>query len=163
MAPGRRWAGPPHVQDHSFDREFSAAISGALGGIGGAGGFHRLITQLVNDRFAADGNGTTYRRPGELMLAELRQLVATTEKDVTNLRPLAPPSAGRGARRRMVSAGWGTVHLSLPRPSADSLPALSLGRPRCDSNLVHARPNASRSRMREVSACTACPSRCTEG
>jgi hypothetical protein len=81
------------VADHSFDGEFTAALNRTLVGSGPSGGFHRLITQLVDDRLAASGNGETYRRLAELMLAQLRQLVATTEKDVAYLRPLVARGA----------------------------------------------------------------------
>lgn len=79
--------------DHSFDSEFIAALSHTFAGSGASGGFHRLIAQLVDDRIAARGNGRAYERLAELMLAQLRDLVATTEKEVGYLRPLVARGA----------------------------------------------------------------------
>jgi hypothetical protein len=52
------------------------------------GGAQKLITELIDIRTGSAANGDTYKELASSMLAELRELVATTPKEVSYLSPL---------------------------------------------------------------------------
>lgn len=79
---------PPRNAPMGFDRNL-------IDGIARGRGIHspeRLITQLVESVTKTGGRGQTYMSLAQRMLAELRQLVATTSKDVGYLTPLISQS-----------------------------------------------------------------------
>jgi hypothetical protein len=75
-----------------FDGELKKAILSSPS----FGSAEKLITALVDARTGSAADGAMYRRLAEAMIAQLRELVATTPKDVGYLAPLAEASRQRG-------------------------------------------------------------------
>ena len=79
---------PPRNAPMGFDRNL-------IDGIARGRGIHspeRMITQLIESVTKTGGGGQTYMGLAQRMLTELRQLVATTSKDVGYLTPLVSQS-----------------------------------------------------------------------
>lgn len=78
------WDTQPRSVPTFFNQDLQKAIltSPSLGGAG------ELITDLIDVRTGSAADGTTYRRLADEMLMQLRELVATTSKDVSYLTPL---------------------------------------------------------------------------
>jgi NAD-dependent SIR2 family protein deacetylase len=79
---------PPRNAPMGFDRNL-------IDGIARGRGIHspeRMITQLIESVTKTGGRGQTYMGLAQRMLTELRQLVATTSKDVGYLTPLVSQS-----------------------------------------------------------------------
>jgi NAD-dependent SIR2 family protein deacetylase len=70
-----------------FDSQFASTISSALG-VGMGESAHNLLTRLIDSRMGRGNNGAMYKRLADLMLDELRRLVATTRREVHYLMPL---------------------------------------------------------------------------
>lgn len=75
----------------NFDRRFKQALEGP----DSFGGVRKLMTDLIDDRTGSAASGATYRDLASAMLAELRDLVATTPKKTTYLRPLVTKGTKR--------------------------------------------------------------------
>lgn len=82
------WDTRPKSAPPFFNSQLQQAIASSPS-FGGAG---KLITDLIDARTGSAADGSTYRRLAEEMLAQLRELVATTPKDVGYLTPLAEAS-----------------------------------------------------------------------
>jgi hypothetical protein len=67
--------------NHHFERALSQPHS--------FGGVKKLITDLIDIRTGSAANGYTYKELAAAMLAELRELVVTTPKEVGYLTPIA--------------------------------------------------------------------------
>jgi hypothetical protein len=74
----------------SFNRELSKAVEGSPS----FGGAQQLITKLIDSRTGSAADGRTYRDLAKTMVNELRELVATTAKEVGYLSPLAQAARG---------------------------------------------------------------------
>lgn len=71
----------------TFDN-FNYQFDKALGHPHSFGGVKKLITELIDIRTGSAANGDTYRELASAMLAELRDIVATTPKKSAYLNPL---------------------------------------------------------------------------
>lgn len=79
------WDIRPRSAPAFFDDKLGKALLEGHG-INPAG---KLLVELIDSRIQSAATGKTYRELAELMLSELRDLVATTDKDVRYLSPLA--------------------------------------------------------------------------
>lgn len=83
------------VAAYSFDRDLGNALFGNpnMPTAPPVGSPHALIPRLIESRTGRGTTGATYTKPAALMLDQLRQLVATTPKDVGYLEPLVRAEA----------------------------------------------------------------------
>lgn len=86
------WDTGPKSIPGFFDKNLQDAILSSPS-FGSAG---KLIADLIDARTGSSADGTTYGKLAATMLAQLRELVATTPKDVSYLAPLAEASRSNG-------------------------------------------------------------------
>lgn len=83
---------PEELAIGSFNHHFERALTRPHS----FGGVKKLITDLIDIRTGSAASGETYKELAAAMLAELRDLVATTPKKVSYLTPIAECGDRRG-------------------------------------------------------------------
>ena len=84
------------TQSKSAPAFFNDNLQKAIFGSPSFGGAGKLITDLIDARTGSAADGATYRRLATAMLVQLRELVATTPKDVDYLAPLTEAGQQEG-------------------------------------------------------------------
>jgi hypothetical protein len=80
------------AQPNAFNRQLSKAVLEDSG----FGGAQQLIEELIDSRTGTSGQGRTYAELAEAMVGALRELVATTPKQIGYLQPILRQAHGEG-------------------------------------------------------------------